>query len=60
MKPPLYLTVQEIDYARKLLVLGWSLTEAADALGIEPARLDLALWNRLIRHGKRVIGGRAA
>lgn len=60
MKPPLYLTVHEITHARDMLAAGESLASAADALGVEPHQLDLILWNRVIRHGKRVIDGRAA
>lgn len=60
MKPPLYLTVQEIDYARKLLVLGASLADAADAIAVEARELDLVLWARVLRHGQRINRGKAA
>lgn len=48
MKPP-SVTQTEMLAARKRLMLGASLEDAAGHIGLEPAHLDLLLWRRLCR-----------
>lgn len=39
----------ELNHARKRLMLGGSLIEAASVIDVTPAELDLSLWNYATR-----------
>jgi hypothetical protein len=43
------LSREEIEHARKLMMLGKGLTEIAHELGVSSLDLDLNLWRRLLR-----------
>lgn len=51
---PVFLNKEEVNWARKRLILGDALADIADALGVSTRDLDLCLWRRVIRHGARL------
>lgn len=53
MRNPRAICASDLNAARKRMMLGASLEQAADHIVAEPSDLDIALWKNLLRFAHR-------